>query len=148
VIVENEGNFSETFNVTVRANTTDIETRAVTLTSGTFKILTIVWNASGFAKGNYSINVSAQLAGDTNPTNNNLTDGWTLVSMVGDITSARTPWVPDGKVDGPDVALIASLFGANYPDPRYKPDADIVYDGKINAKDIALVASKFGQKDP
>jgi hypothetical protein len=43
---------------------------------------------------------------------------------------------------------VASLFGVNYPDPRYKPNADIVFDGKINAKDVALVASKFGQKDP
>jgi hypothetical protein len=68
--------------------------------------------------------------------------------MVGDITSAHTPWVPDGKVDAPDVAIVASLFGAKYPDPRYQPNADIVYDGKIDAKDVALVASRFGQKDP
>jgi hypothetical protein len=56
--------------------------------------------------------------------------------------SARTPWVPDGKVDAPDVALVAALCGAKYPDPRYKPNADIVCDGKIDAKGVALVAAR------
>jgi hypothetical protein len=66
--------------------------------------------------------------------------------MVGDITG--TGGLPDGKCDAKDVALVASLFGANYPNPRYKPNADIVYDGKIDARDVSLVAKNFGKKDP
>jgi hypothetical protein len=148
VTVENQGGFTETFDVMVIANATNVQTQPVTLDTGNTATMVFVWNTSGFAKGNYTITAAAVLVGDADPSDNLFTDGWIIVSMVGDITSARTAWVPDGKCDAPDVALVASLFGVNYPDPRYKANADIVFDGKINAKDVALVASKFGQKDP
>jgi hypothetical protein len=148
VTVENQGGFTETFDVMVIANATNIQTQAITLDTGNTAAMIFVWNTSGFAKGNYTLTAAAVLVGDADPGDNLFTDGWIIVSMVGDITSARTPWVPDGKCDAPDVALVAALFGANYPDPRYKANADIVFDGKINAKDVALVASRFGQKDP
>ena len=65
------------------------------------------------------------------------------LSLVGDITGPEG--LPDGKVDIRDVAAVAILFGANYPDPRYNLDCDLVYDGKIDIKDIALVAINFGK---
>jgi len=145
----NQGGYDETFNLTAYANQAPIGTQNVTLSVGNSTTIVFTMNATGFAKGNYTIWAYAKPVPDeTDTSDNNITGGWIIVAMVGDITSAHTPWVPDGKVDAPDVAIVASLFGAKYPDPRYQPNADIVYDGKIDAKDVALVASRFGQKDP
>lgn len=147
VTVANVGEYPETFDVTAYANSTAVQTQTVILDNGTSTVLNFTWTATGFVKGNYTSSAYAwPVPGESNTANNNLTGGWFIVSMVGDITGTGS--LPDGKCDAKDVALVASLFGVNYPNPRYNPNCDIVYDGKINAKDVALVASTFGKKDP
>ena len=142
VTIRNYGSFTENFNATVYANTTAIQTQNVALASSSSVALVFVWNSSKLAKGNYTTCAYASLVfGENNVEDNNLTDGWSIVSMVGDITGPN-PWVPEGKCDARDVALVAALYGAKYPDPRYKPNADIVCDGKIDAKGVALVAAR------
>jgi hypothetical protein len=73
--------------------------------------------------------------------------GWIIVSIIGDITGSPQGY-PDGKVDIKDVSNVARLFGVNYPDPRYKPNFDIIYDLKIDIKDVSNVAKRFGQHVP
>ena len=147
VTVENQGDFTETFNVTAYANTTVIGTKEVTLTSGESKVLTFVWNATGFAKGNYTLSASAsQVSGEIDVVDNTFTDGWIVVSMVGDVTGPDG-W-PDGKVNMRDIGAIARCFGSQEGDPDYNANYDIVYDGKINMRDIGLAARHFGETDP
>jgi len=73
------------------------------------------------------------------------------VSLVGDITGP-TLFVPDGKVDIRDIALIAKYFGQTVPPAP--PNCDItgptlgVPDGKIDIRDIALAARNFGKTRP
>jgi hypothetical protein len=142
------GMYDETFTVECHASTTVVGTQIVKLAERNCTTVTFTWKTTGVAKGNYTLSAYAgPVQDETDTSDNSLTTGWIIVAMVGDITGP-TLWVPDGKCDARDVALIASLFGANYPNPRYQPNADIVDDGKINAKDVALVASRFGQKDP
>lgn len=45
VTVTNEGDFTETFNVTAYANTTVIETKETTLSNGTSTTITFTWRA-------------------------------------------------------------------------------------------------------
>jgi hypothetical protein len=144
VTVANQGDFRETFNVTLYANTT-IGIRAVTnLPSKTTLTLTFTWNTSGFAKSNYTISAYAWLVpGETDTLDNTFQDGWVIVAMVGDITGPNN-W-PDGKVDMRDIGSVARLFGINYPDPIYNPNYDINYDRKIDMKDISLIAKQFGK---
>ncbi len=74
VSVLNEGDFTETFNLTVYANTTAIQTKTLTLTSGNSTTLTFTWNTTGFAKGNCTISAYASLVpGETDTANNNFT---------------------------------------------------------------------------
>ena len=60
-------------------------------------------------------------------------------------------WVPDGKCDMRDVALVAKLFGSLEGDGKYDVRADItgptylVPDGKIDMRDVALVAKHYGE---
>lgn len=87
VTVENQGEVAESFNVTTYANTTLIETIEVTLPSGNFTTITFRWNTTDFAKGNYTISAYAEpVPGETDTADNNFTDGWIIVAMVGDIT--------------------------------------------------------------
>ena len=147
VTVTNQGNYSETFNVTVYANTTSIASQTVTLTSGNSTTITFTWNTTGFAKGNYTISAYVwPVQGETHTADNTFTDGWVIVAMVGDVTGPDG-W-PDGKCDIRDVALVAKLFGVIYPNPRYDPNCDLIYDGKIDIKDVARVAKNFGKTDP
>jgi len=153
VTVKNYGIFSETFNTTSYINTTAIQTQSATLGSGYSSKLIFTWNTTGFVKGNYTINAYAwPVPGETDTADNTFTDGFVIVAMVGDITGPDG--YPDGKCDIRDVALVASKFGVNYPDPRYNPNCDLtgptqgLADGKIDIRDVAVVAKNFGKIDP
>jgi hypothetical protein len=73
VTVANEGSFTETFNLTVTANATQVGNQTVTdLESAQSETLAFIWNTTGTAGGNYVINATAWLA-DIDPSDNNLT---------------------------------------------------------------------------
>jgi hypothetical protein len=147
VTVTNQGDYTETFNVTTYANTTAIETQEITLEKGASAALTFTWNTTGFAKGNYTINAYAwPVQGETDLADNTFIDGWVIVAMAGDITGPAG-W-PDGKVDIRDVSKVARLFGVSYPNPKYDTNCDINNDGVIDIKDVAFVSKQFGKIDP
>jgi hypothetical protein len=124
-----------------------IGTQTVTLESGASTTLTFTWNTTGFAKGNYTIWAYAwPVPGETDTTDNTFTDGWVIVSMVGDITGP-TGW-PDGKVDIRDVAKVSRIYGALSGMPGWDPNCDINNDQKIDIKDVAAVSKQFGKIDP
>jgi hypothetical protein len=142
------GSYTETFNVTAYANATIIASQNVTLNSGGSTTLTFNWNTTGFAKGYYTISAYAwPVPGETNTANNNFTDGFAYVSMVGDLTGT-TLFVPDGKCDGRDITIVAKCFGSKLGDARYNPNCDILNRGKIDGRDITIVAKNFGKHDP
>jgi hypothetical protein len=147
VSVENQGDFAETFNVTLYANTSTIETKQITLINGASTTLTFTWNTTGFAKGNYTISAYAwPVYGETDITDNTLIDSWVIVAMVGDITGPNG-W-PDGKVDARDIGLVCKYFGWAPYKSGYNPNTDINGDGKTDARDIGIVCKQFGKKDP
>jgi hypothetical protein len=155
VTVANLGDLAEDFSVTVYANTTAINTQSFSLTSGSNETRAVMCNTAGLAYGNYTLKAAADVvSGDTNTTNNNFTDGWVMVSIVGDLTGG-TPnpydFVPDGKVLIVDVAVVAKFFGQKVPQAPANCDVSGptlgVPDGKILIDDVALVAKHFGQHE-
>jgi hypothetical protein len=152
VTVKNVGNFSESFSVTVYANTTLVQSKAASLLSGDSIVMTFLWNTSGFTMGKYRLRANATVVvGEVNASNNNLTDDWVAVAIIGDITGPTTG-TPDGKVDIRDIALVAKYFGQTVPPAP--PNCDItgpttgVPDGKVDIRDIAIVAKNFGKAAP
>jgi hypothetical protein len=174
--VENQGGFTETnVNVTVKANNTAIQSQTIpSLAPGANTTLTFTWNATGFAKGNYTISATADpVPGETDTADNTLINGEVTVSCKGDITGP-TPNVPDGTVNMRDISLVAKGFGANLvtdpASPKYGqywhstpcaqcphnancdltgplngcPGCARAPDGTINMRDISLVAKLFG----
>ena len=142
VTIVNQGDFTETFNVTIYANETTIEKREITLESTTSTTLTFTWNTTGFAKGNYTLWAYAeQVQGETETSDNTFIDGWVYVGLVGDVNA-------DGYVGIDDIFTIASHFGAEQGTPQYDPNLDINNDGYIGVDDIFTAAQHFGQEDP
>jgi len=117
------------------------------MSDGSSTILTFTWNNTGFAKGNHTIKAVAEIVPvEIDTADNNFTDGWVIIAMVGDIT--RAEGYSNGKVDIRDVGAVAVLHDVNYPDPDYNPNCDINSDLKIDIKDIAIVAIHYGEIDP
>jgi len=155
VTVLNEGTFTETFNVTLYANTTAIENKTVTLQSGNSTVLTFRWNTTGWVKGNYTIKAIADtVPGETDTADNTRVDGWVYVGLVGDVNA-------DGIVDIEDIYGIALAYGSFYnttdgqywhPTPcdicPHSPNLDINWDVIIDIQDIYTAALHYGEIDP
>jgi len=142
VTVENQGDFTETFNVTVYANTTSIATQPITLTSGNSTTLTFTWNTTGFAKGNYTIWAYAHPdPPETDTIDNSFIDGWVKVVIPGNVNG-------DQIVDMKDITTILRAYGTIPGHPKYNPNADVNGDGVVDMKDVTITLRNYGKTDP
>ena len=130
ITTKNYGNFTETFNVTAYANTTIIDTLTkITLTSGNSTTITLIWNTTGFAKGNYTITATAtQVPDETDLDDNTLTDGWVVVTIFGDVNGDRV-------VDIGDMLMVKLAYSGII----IEPSADLNCDGVIDIGDVLMV---------
>jgi parallel beta-helix repeat protein len=142
VTAANQGDFTETFNVTLYANTTSIATQTVTLTSGSSTTVTFTWNTTGFAKGNYTISAYAwPVVGENDLADNTLFDGFVLVSVPGDVDGSF-------RVDGGDLALLGLAWFSKPGDPNWNPNADINNGGLVDGGDLGILGFYWFQTDP
>jgi len=150
VTVANEGDFTETFNVTTYWNTTHkIESIELTLTSGNTTTLCFSWDTTGLPEyENYTIIAKASIVQDEiDIYDNTFTYGTILIVHVGDVNA-------DEKVRVDDVLAVALRFGTNYGGPPnsngyfYDPNTDLNCDGKIRVDDVLATALQFGWTKP
>jgi len=142
VTVENQGDLTDTFNVTTYANTTVIETKETTLSSGNSTTITLTWNTTGVAKGNYTISAYAwPVSGEMDTTDNTFVDGTVYVSIVGDVNG-------DDKVDMIDIGICCLAYGSYPGHSKWNPNADINDDDKVDMKDIGIACLHYGETDP
>ncbi len=148
VTVQNQGNFSETFNVTVYASPTlpppiTIGTRTVVnLLAGETRVLTFLWNASTAPYGNYTIGATAgTIPSETDTADNTLNDGKILVTIPGDV---------DGNlnVNILDVVKITGCYSSKKGDPPYNPNSDLDDNDVINILDVVKCTGHYGEKYP
>ena len=153
VTIANKGNFTETLNLTVYANTTIVETKEIILGSGTSVTLSLIWNTSGFVKGNYTIWAFAwPVEDETNTADNTFMGGVVFVGVPCDLTGP-TPGVPDGICNMRDIGYICSKFMTTPSNPNWNPNADItgptgVPDNIVNMRDIGEACKNFMKTDP
>jgi len=142
VTVANQGDLTETFNVTLYANTTVIQTIQATLASKASTTLTYTWNTAGFVKGNYIIWAYAwPVLGKTDTNDNTFKDDLVKVTIPGDVDG-------DFKVKMDDIILLCKAFGSKTGQPNYNPNYDINCDGKISMDDIIIACKNFGKHYP
>jgi len=138
----NYGINTETFTITVYVHTTVIIQTQTTLTSRKSTTITLTWNTTGVAKGNYAISVYAwPVPGETDTADNAFIDGTVYVGIVGDVNA-------DGKVDMKDIGICCLAYGSTPGHPRWNPNADINDDDKVDMKDIGLACMHYGETDP
>ncbi|MCK4313956.1 PKD domain-containing protein, partial [Candidatus Bathyarchaeota archaeon] len=140
VTVENQGDLTETFNVTIYVNTTLMAMQYVTdLAPSTQAILTFIWNTTGFTKGNYTIRaVASMVPSETDISDNTFMDGWTFVTILGDVDG-------DKDVDIYDVVKITGIYGSKRGDPQFNPNSDLDGDGEIKIYDVVICTSHYRQ---
>jgi len=142
VTVANEGYFTSTFNVTLYANTTEVDTQKVlNLAPGTQITITLTWNTSGFAYA-YTITVYATPdPAETDLADNTFIDGVVKVSCLGDLNG-------DYIVDGQDYQLVKIAVPSMPGSPKWNPNADLNDDGIVDGQDFQIVKSLIGTSDP
>ncbi len=143
VAVENQGDFTETFNVTAyAANNTasySIGELQATLNPAENVILTFTWDTAGFAYGNYTVWVYAwHVPGETDLADNTFVDGWVFVVGLGDVNA-------DGEVDIFDLVTVALALGSEPGDSNWNPNADITNDQLIDVFDLVAIGVNVGQ---
>ncbi len=139
ITVQNLGDFTETFNVTARVNGTDVGTKEMTLASGDFSSLTVVWNTSGFSYGKYVVSGYAwPVVNETSTADNTKIDGTVTVGIIGDINA-------DGTVDIYDAILLASAYNSSPGSSSWNANADINGDNIVDIYDAILLASHYNE---
>jgi hypothetical protein len=140
VTVSNQGSYTETFKVTLYANATIIASQDVTMMGfGNSATITVTWNTTGFAYGNYTISANVILAlGETNQWTGPFTYGTVKVTIPGDING-------DGTVNGLDLGIIAGAWLSSPGMPNWNPAADINNDGVVNGLDLGIMAQYWLQ---
>ncbi|MDH5779143.1 MAG: hypothetical protein OEZ29_00945, partial [Candidatus Bathyarchaeota archaeon] len=146
VTVANEGDVTETFDVTVYWNTTNvIETIQFTLLSGATNSTMFSWNTTGLTEYlNYTISAYAQpVAGEVDLADNTYVYGDVTIVHEGDNNN-------DGKVRVDDILAVALAFGTDCGGPAnsngyyYESKLDVNCDKKIRVDDILATALQFG----
>jgi len=148
VALVNRGNFTETFNVTVYANDTQVETQPVTLENGTSKTMTFTWNTTRFAYGNYTVSAVADtVPNEADTTNNNCTCNVAVhVGVPGDV-SGPIQGEPDGKCGMRDISWIILHFNGKPCDTRWLANTDINNDNVTNMRDISIAILNFNKHE-
>ncbi|UCE15751.1 MAG: hypothetical protein JSV12_07770 [Candidatus Bathyarchaeota archaeon] len=141
VTVENQGDFTENFNVTTYANTTIIATLTnITLSSGNSTTIALTWNTTGVPYGNCTISANATiLEGETDIVDNTLIDGWIVVTIAGDADGS-------GWVVADDFFLLVDAFGSRPGDSNWNPNCDFDDSGRVVADDFFILVDNFGER--
>jgi len=135
----NLGLYTETFNITVYANTTVIGTEEITLDSKNTTFTIFSWNTTGMDYGNYTISAVADTVPDEIDTSDNIyINGVALVTITGDIDG-------DGDVDRYDFGIFAQVYGTSKGDVKYLPEADLDGDEDIDRYDYGIFAQNYGK---
>ena len=152
-----EGNLSVTvscrtflswdFNVTTYANTAIIAALNFDFTGTGVQSQAFVWNASGFAYGNYTLEACADVSAEMQTGDDNYTCTYSVhVGVPGDVSST-TPGVYDGVTNMKDIAYMVAVFNTRPGSANWNPNADVDNDGICNIRDIAICVAYFNQHE-
>lgn len=141
VIVRNEGDMTETFDLSTYYDDTLIGTQAITdMDPNANATVTFSWNTTDLPLYiNYTVKAYAhEVLGEISTDNNLYLDGTVIINMFGDTNG-------DKKVDIEDVAEAAKAFGSYIGHGRWNPNSDLDNDGRVSIMDMVLIAMNFGR---
>jgi hypothetical protein len=141
--LENQGNFAETFNVTLHANNNVIDSAQIHLSQGSLVSVIFAWNTTDAVEyQSYVLNATVPpVQGENDTGDNSLAYGDLQVVHPGDFDG-------DMDVDIFDVVMIASAYGSAIGDSEYTSNLDVDCDGEIDILDVVLVTPWYGYQRP
>jgi hypothetical protein len=140
VVVADDGQYTETFNVSCYANTTSVGMQLVSnLQAGCALVLTFSWNTTGFGYGNYTLSAYAwPVPGETSVAKNTFIGGTVKVSIPADLNG-------DGTVDIYDAIILANAYNSRPVTSNWNPNADINSDNVVDIYDAIILANHYSQ---
>jgi hypothetical protein len=148
VPVSDRGNYTESFNVTINANTTVFGIQTVTLDGKHSAKLVFTWNTSDYGYANYTLEATADNVTDEIHTidNDYMCTVLVHIGVPGDISGPMIGFY-DGTCNMRDIQYLIIYFNTNPSSPNWKPNADINNDGTVNMRDITIAILKFNQHE-
>lgn len=147
VTVQNQGNYSETFNITVYANQLEIASfQGIVLSGGNSTTFVYSWNVPSWCGyGNCVLKaIVTTVPNETDIEDNIRLDGIIRISVPGDV-SGPIQGVPDGMVNMRDINYMILLFNSKPNSPNWNPNADVNSDGVVNMRDINITILNFNR---
>jgi len=141
VTAQNDGDFTESFNISAYYNTTLIGlVEVINLAPGNNCTVQFSLNTSTLLVCHtYTIIGKASLVQyEYNETNNVLVDGLLKMRLLGDVNG-------DDRIDLKDVFTVSLAFGSFPGHPQWNPLADINRDGRVDLKDLFTVSMNYGK---
>ena len=141
VTVRNEGDITETFNVTFYYDDFLIGIVTITnLASNENTTTTIAWDTEGVSPGNYTIRAeAAPVPYEIDITDNIFSDGIVRVKILGDLNG-------DDSVNILDALIGSATFGSYPGHPRWDSMCDLNRDKRVGILDMILLSRNFGKK--
>jgi PKD repeat protein len=141
VTVKNVGNLTETFNVILCWNNTNvIGTKTVTLNPQETKAVTYTWAIPTapvtYPYPKYVLSANATLASDNNLNDNSLSDGAVTVKHPGDTDG-------DGKVYTLDLRSLVLAYREGISRPYEHPECDFDGDGRVYTTDLGILVLNY-----
>jgi hypothetical protein len=124
------------------------------LINGTTTTASIIWNTTGYAKGNYTIWVCAcPTPYEADQAYHTVVDDVVSVGAPCDVTGREDPpgsgnYPPDGICNMRDIGYFCSKFITNDANCDVTGPTSRVPDGIVNMRDIGEACSNFMKKDP
>jgi len=152
VTVKNEGDYSESFNVTAYCNETALGTETVTLAAGENMTLTFAWRprlpgypynpSEAWPYPVYTFSAEASVVPDeTDTADNSFIDGFVKVQWPGDCNG-------DGMINILDLGKLGVHWLAKVGEPRYNANVDYDGDGEIKVLELGILGVWWLYKVP
>lgn len=140
VTMANEGTYGETFNFTVYANGTQVNTTQITLPALQSTTIIVLWDTTGWIQANYTVSVEIPAMPDEDDLlDNSLAAGIDVcVTIAGDVDA-------DSDVDIYDIVMMSGAYGKKEGEAGYLVNCDIDGDGDIDIYDIVIAAGNYGK---
>jgi len=141
VTIENSGQATETFNVTLSVNSQSVDSQTTTLNPGTSGTVALWWNTTTLGYGTYTVQVFIPpLPFQMDTSNNNFTTT-AVVTIPGDLNG-------DFKVSLADLVILAQAYGSRPSNLNWNANADIDGNGVVGLTDLVNLATHYGEQFP
>jgi hypothetical protein len=142
ITTENQGDYTEVFNLTTYVNNTVIQEQTLTLQSNTSETIVFLWSTAEFPLGEYVLSAYVEpVPNETDTADNNFTGSVVTVTIPGDING-------DFTVDIYDALILAGAYNSKPNSPNWNPNADINSDNAVDIYDAIILAGHFNQHYP